>query len=378
MLKPSHASRELHGVSAELQHLSEFPAASATVEVAPSDGLPTSAPQSMRARARRKLSPTRTMPASRAPSKRRKKAIRGMSPKNALSSPAAPRSKPAERARRIVPPKSALPDLPALILEMRTLHRMRQDYQNVEQGIANRLGAIKRRLMKSKTKANAASRAVITWHEQEVARAKEQRLGPETAMRDLARQFPVFESFVKPTCGFGEIGLAMIVGEAGDLANYANPDKLKRRMGLAPFNGRAGSTWARCGGLKKSEWTVFGYSRRRRSVMFVIVDSLLKHKAKNRYGELYRAWAAHELAKAKTAGLKVRAGKKGDPNDDIAHGFITKKHIQRRVERRIAQQLLIDLWRAWMGQGCHGARSMIAPLLAADPFPQPASEEAGA
>ena len=57
-------------------------------------------------------------------------------------------------------------------------------------------------------------------------------------MMAFAKALPV-ASFVEETRGFGYLGLAQIVAEAGDLSNYANPAKLWKRFGLAVIDGRA-------------------------------------------------------------------------------------------------------------------------------------------
>lgn len=108
-------------------------------------------------------------------------------------------------------------------------------------------------------------------------------LGYEKQMEKLAKQLPVAKwAQLPPQRGLGMKSLAVIIGEAGDLSNYANPGKLWRRMGCAPYesNGtmQMASTWrsGRNGKLSSEEWEDFGYSPRRRSVMYVIGESLIK------------------------------------------------------------------------------------------------------
>lgn len=93
--------------------------------------------------------------------------------------------------------------------------------------------------------------------------------------------------------GFGLLSLAQMIGEAGDLRNFRDTpkpnghtghgyEKLWSFLGLAPFTKggktQMGSTWksGRGGTLTAKEWTAFGYSPRRRSLIWVIGDSLLK------------------------------------------------------------------------------------------------------
>lgn len=101
----------------------------------------------------------------------------------------------------------------------------------------------------------------------------------EAGMKKLASQLPVAD-WAKEVKGFGVLGLAKIVGETGDLDNYANPAKVWRRMGCAPFDGHAGKTWKipkwRPRALAAEEWETFGYCGRRRSIMYVIAEGLVK------------------------------------------------------------------------------------------------------
>src|SRR5262249_6026017 len=51
-----------------------------------------------------------------------------------------------------------------------------------------------------------------------------------------------------------------------DLSNYANPGKVWRRLGSAPFESggvvHAGKAWRCLGGLSAEEWSAYGYSKR--------------------------------------------------------------------------------------------------------------------
>lgn len=103
----------------------------------------------------------------------------------------------------------------------------------------------------------------------------------EAQMLELARELPVAAWVNEPEQrGFGLILLAQIVGEAGDLSNYANPGKLWKRFGCAPFESggknQMGSTWRRTKGLSAQEWSEFGYSPRRRSIAWQIGNCLEK------------------------------------------------------------------------------------------------------
>ncbi len=91
--------------------------------------------------------------------------------------------------------------------------------------------------------------------------------------------------------GFGILFLAIVIGESGDLSNYANPAKLWKRFGCAPFekNGEnlAGATWkSRKNGkrgekLHKSDWEAYGYCPRRHAISFLIGQNMVKQNFLN-------------------------------------------------------------------------------------------------
>src|SRR5678815_4550370 len=58
----------------------------------------------------------------------------------------------------------------------------------------------------------------------------------EIQMEEFATQLPIAEWVShRNQTGFGMIGLAKVVGECGNISNYANPGKVWRRMGCAPW-----------------------------------------------------------------------------------------------------------------------------------------------
>lgn len=93
--------------------------------------------------------------------------------------------------------------------------------------------------------------------------------------------------------GFGVLSLAIVVGEAGNLSNYANPGKVWKRFGCAPheFGGKnfMGATWksGKDGKLPGEEWEKFGYSPRRRSIAYLIGEGLIKQNASGPYRARY-------------------------------------------------------------------------------------------
>lgn len=119
----------------------------------------------------------------------------------------------------------------------------------------------------------------------------------DAEMVKLAKRLPtrVTEWLEHPEqAGFGWKSLAKVVGECGDLADYATVAKMWKRMGCAPhtYQGRTqmAKTWRLgIGGIKlpAEEWDNYGYNPRRRAVTFVIGESLLKLNGDGPYRKRY-------------------------------------------------------------------------------------------
>ena len=154
-----------------------------------------------------------------------------------------------------------------------------------------------------------------------------------------ARALPVAQ-FAKGVAGFGEIGLAVLVGETGDLSNYPNFRHVWKRLGLMPFDGKACSIWRRSGGMPAGGWERVGYSPQRRAEIHACVaESMSKHqleaaaktetefgKPKGKYGEVYAA------RREKTK---------------LAHADWPKAHARMDALRVMTKALVADLWLEW-------------------------------
>lgn len=175
-------------------------------------------------------------------------------------------------------------------------------------------------------------------------------------MESLGAQLPVWEAWAKDIRGFSSRGLAVIVGEAGDLNIYATHSKLWKRMGLAVMGRGDGLNDHRQGapgpGATNADWIAEGYSAKRRSKMFVIGDVLIKTQGP--YREIYLARKAYEVARAQELGLEVAPSAKIPAKRK--HEFRSEGHIHRRAQRYMEKRLLRDLWRAWRVEG-HPARA---------------------
>lgn len=166
------------------------------------------------------------------------------------------------------------------------------------------------------------------------------------AMDGLAQRLPVWRGFAEHIRGFGPRSLAVIVGETGDLSDYASHSKLWKRMGLAVIDG------ARQGSVPKglprearaAAWIARGYSPSRRAKMFVIGDVLVKQN-RGDYRAIYDARKAYERAMAEAAGLTVAPAAK-IPKKRAAE-FVSDGTVHLRAQRYMEKRLLRDLWRAW-------------------------------
>jgi hypothetical protein len=163
----------------------------------------------------------------------------------------------------------------------------------------------------------------------------------EAEMRHLMHSLPGY-TWAKGVAGLGDIGLAVIVGEAGDIAKYPNVRHLWRRLGLAPYDGRAMSNW-HGNELTADEWTENGYSPQRRAQIFACVgDSLIKHQlgsakkagtdfsvAKGPYGEVYVKRRDHCLK---------------------THPDWSRGHAHGDAARVMTKAVIKDFWRAWCAE----------------------------
>lgn len=150
----------------------------------------------------------------------------------------------------------------------------------------------------------------------------------ELEMKRIVRKLPIF-AWAKEVKGFGELGLAVVLAEAGDLSGYPKKGHLWKRLGLAPFEGKAYSTWRMKGGLTAEDWTEAGYSPRRRAEVYAVISEPLFRAQSVAQGP-YRA--IYDRRREATA---------------VAHPDWTKAHSHMDALRVITKILLRDLWQEW-------------------------------
>jgi len=257
-----------------------------------------------------------------------------------------------------LPPRDELaPRHPApladVIAEIREQHRMRTDYHSAEKRLTNQIKAIERRTAKASgvhpDAANQWSRdaqdeagdeplqisSLVSVHLADCrAQIEAHRKAHEKRVAVLAQQLPAW-SWVEARRGFGALGLGQIVGEAGNISDYADPAKLWKRMGLAVINGERQRRVADADLAREH-----GYSPRRRAVMFCLGDSMIR--AKGVYYPFYSERKAHELERPWCGSCRPAGSKK--PREHCTPG-----HAHNRARRYMEKRMLRDLWRAWTG-----------------------------
>lgn len=261
------------------------------------------------------------------------------------------------------PPPTPRMDVATLSKELQDLQRERVQYIKSKNMVANRLRAIVATLSGYRTEWTDEERKkafkeaqdlidrirkgeepghplgkVVVAHTEAIALFEEPLAELEKSMVRLAEILPVAKWVLSPDQkGFGLLGLAIVVGECGNLSDYANPAKVWKRLGCAPFTSGGktlmGSTWRRGkeGSLNSEEWTAFGYSPRRRSIAYLIGDGLMKQNGpgpyRKRYDEAKAAYAARFAGQDK---------KRYPPNRAHLHGMLL-----------CTKRLLRELWVEW-------------------------------
>lgn len=156
----------------------------------------------------------------------------------------------------------------------------------------------------------------------------------EKRMRKLSRQLPVW-AWAEGVRGLGDLRLAIIVGECGDLGSYKSVSAVWKRMGLAVIDGGRQRRVAGDAALEH------GYNPERRATAYVMGTEIIKAQVRNikdddgkrtdqsafigPYGEVYLTRKAHE------------AEREG----------ITKAHANNRAARYMVKRVLRDLYGAW-------------------------------
>lgn len=194
------------------------------------------------------------------------------------------------------------------------------------------------------------------------------RILRETEMRNLAGELPVAH-FVDDVPGLDLLGIAVIVGEAGNLGSYSTKRKLWRRLGfgMAPGHERhAYSTWRALSGMSKEtrerlhlspepltshDWELAGYSPKRLGQIYgVVTTPLFMHKNKSKYGAIYDTRRKHTMQTHPEWYLD----QKGKPKVNPTTGEPSSAHGMADAKRVMTKALIADLRADWIAKaGTH-------------------------
>jgi hypothetical protein len=182
-------------------------------------------------------------------------------------------------------------------------------------------------------------------------------------LEKAARKLPA-HGFVKSVRGAGEHGFAQVIGEAGDLSLYANPSKLWKRLGLAPYQGLAMSSWMRKTwrprALEKQEWIDNPFKPERYAIVAQIATHLCDHQVESKA----KSGTKHGRPKGPYGEHYVRRRE----HTDITHSDWSDGHARADALRYTVKKFIRDLWVAWRQASLSMETS--PPLPAADISPQ--------
>lgn len=168
------------------------------------------------------------------------------------------------------------------------------------------------------------------------------RRDAEKAMAKMAAELPI-APWIESIPGVGLPGLATIVAEAGDLSNYSNVAKLWSRLGFAPYDGLAGSTWKRekwrPRKLTSDEWIENPFSGQRYALIHQIAIWLVNAQ-----------WIGAKKAGADEGipnGPYGEAYAKRRAHTKVTHSDWTKMHRRMDALRITMKEFLKDLHVEW-------------------------------
>jgi hypothetical protein len=172
---------------------------------------------------------------------------------------------------------------------------------------------------------------------------KEAMRDVEKALEQGGKELRARLNLTKPK-GFGDLAFGVLVGEAGDFSKYKRDRLLFKRLGLIPFDGKAGKTWKTLSTkaprhLTAEEWSKFGYDGRRLAAV---------------HGYLLRAFFKHQWKSGKAEGT---AGQAKGPYGQVyanriahtheTHPDWTPGHRRQDALRVMAQAVLRTTWMEW-------------------------------
>jgi hypothetical protein len=226
--------------------------------------------------------------------------------------------------------------LPDLLAGLRDQHRRGVDFMSARCRLELQMKSICRRFcdgdkdagskayLKAKKGSDAKLAVYLAPFFAAHAQLEEQEAECSKAMAKMAECLPV-AAWVDGVHGLGALSIARIVAELGDPGAYSNPAKCWKRLGLAVFGGMRQGQVAKeiTGDARAAEFQRHGYSPRRRSIVYVAIESMLR-QSKCPYRQLYLERKEYETPRVET-----------------------KMHAHRRAQRYVAKRVVLDLWKQW-------------------------------
>jgi hypothetical protein len=178
----------------------------------------------------------------------------------------------------------------------------------------------------------------------------------ESDMKKLARQLPVWK-WVKGVRGVGELGLGVIVAEAGDLTidgnfagSYSTPAKVWKRLGLAVFAGRRQGNPGKSASTE--DWIMHGFSPQRRAEIWAFLsDKMFLAQWRGARDEDGKNPAETDKLVAVPAHPIGPYGEVyGERKEwNLARGW-APAHADADARRIMSKRFLRDLWSQWNRQ----------------------------
>lgn len=151
-------------------------------------------------------------------------------------------------------------------------------------------------------------------------------------LEKLAKKLPI-AAWVQSVTGLGFGSVAAIVGEAGDLSKYPSVSGVWKRMGLAVIDGDGRQRKV----ASADAALIHGYSPERRSVVWVMADSMAK---------LQRTWIDKETGEVRKAPGIYGEVLEREKDKALAAG-LSKAHAEARGKRHMSKAVLRDMTLEW-------------------------------
>jgi hypothetical protein len=168
-------------------------------------------------------------------------------------------------------------------------------------------------------------------------------------MCDLAKMWvpKVVLDLAEGIAGVGISSVCGIIGESNDPRGYATVSRLWKRMGLNVTG--AGEAPRRVAGQQ----TEGGYNPRRRSVMRVIGDCIIKAQVRSDKDDDGRRVGSHAIGPLGEFYLAHRA------REERRNPEMSAKRQHNRALRRVEKEVLRMFWRAWHGHETEGCWRLV-------------------